>query len=289
MPAPYLDIYYKTHDGLTLYARDYPHTDADVTVLCLHGLTRNSADFESIAAHLNDRFRVVVLEQRGRGRSDYDTNSSNYELPVYCMDTMGFITAHIDGPIAVLGTSMGGLMAMAMSAAKPGQFTGVVLNDIGPVIDTEGLEKIKGYIGSGAEFESFEMAGQLFSMIGATAFPKYDAGDWLKFAKRACKTLPNGKVTTAYDPKIADPIKAQDDALSTPDLWPMYESLKGTPVLILRGELSDLFSAATAGEMIARHDQATEVVIRDVGHAPMLDEPDSAAAIDAFLGGLSAV
>lgn len=282
MTAQWNDIWYQSLDGLQLYARDYSRADAPLTVLCMHGLTRNSADFEEIAAHLSKKYRVVSVDQRGRGRSAYDPNPENYQLPVYCGDMFKLIAEHIPGPVVALGTSMGGLMTMVMSAMKPGIFAGTILNDIGPVIETSGLEKIKGYIGKGQVFESYEQAAQLISIVGVTAFPKFTEADWVAFAHKACRQRADGRVEFAYDPKIAVPILEADTALTPPDMWPMFDALKPAPLLVVRGGLSDLFSDETAQKMVSRHGNAEKVTVPDVGHAPTLSEPVVVDAIDQY-------
>lgn len=284
MTKSYEDIFYKSADGLTLYARDYNDGTDKPVVLCLHGLTRNSSDFHDLAFHLSDRFRVVTVDQRGRGRSGYDPEPSQYRPDIYCAD-MFTLLEHLDlQKVIVIGTSMGGLMAMMMASQKPSVFRAAIINDIGPEIAPAGLKRIQGYVGAMRDFTSWEEAATAIKTQQTTkVFPKYTAQDWLSFAKRTCVENPEGRIQFAYDPALANPFK-EDETVSSPvDMWPFYAGLKSIPVLTIRGALSDILSEETLEKMSQSHPDFTAVTIPDIGHAPMLNEPESLTAIDRFL------
>lgn len=290
--SAYHDILYQSHDGLTLYARDYPCLKGpeqpvieQPVIMCWHGLTRNSADFEDLAQHLQKSFRVICPDQRGRGRSDYDNDSANYALPVYCRDMLT-LTQHLKlSQIIVIGTSMGGLMAMGLTAFAPGLIEATVLNDIGPDIDPEGLAHIKTYVGKAPLFADWQKAATAVKITNVHAFPAYTDNDWLAFAKRVCVQTDEG-VQLAYDPRIAEPIMAQDTAAAPPDLWPLFLALLEKPVLVVRAEHSNLLSRDTYEAMVKAG--VNGVIVKGVGHAPMLNEIQSVRAIDSFLRGFHA-
>ena len=283
--AGYDDVYYPSADKrLTLYARDYgaPFDGAPV-VLCLHGLTRNSADFECIAAHLSDRYRVLVADMRGRGRSEWDTVPVNYNPGVYVQDVLGLLDQLGIAQAIIIGTSMGGLMAMVMGLMAKDRMRAVVINDVGPDIEAAGLARIASYTGKTQPPATWADAAKTAQFINEVAFPDYGADDWMAFARRLFRDE-GGAPVAAYDPGIAAGLKPQSDApVAPPDLWPMWDALQGLPVLAIRGALSDLLSPATLDKMGERHEGMIAVTVPNRGHAPMLDEPEAVAAIDAFL------
>jgi len=285
----YTDVYYPSADQrLTLYARDYgvPFDDAP-TVLCLHGLTRNSADFEWIAAHLSRRYRVIAADQRGRGLSDWDPEPANYTPAVYSLDMLGLLNHLGIARTAIIGTSMGGLMAMILGVTARGRLSGLVINDVGPDIEATGLARIASYTGKTKPAANWADAAEIARFINEIAFPDYGPDDWMAFARRLFREK-DGVPVTAYDPAISGAFKPQSDApVAPPDLWPMWDGLQGLPVLAIRGALSDLLSPATLDRMGERHAGMLAVTVPNRGHAPMLDEPEAVAAIDAFLANLS--
>lgn len=284
LTKPYQDIFYKSSDGLTLYARDYDDGTGKPVILGLHGLTRNSDDFHDFALHLRDRFRIITVDQRGRGRSDYDPDSSKYRLDIYCAD-MFHLFEHLGlKKVISIGTSMGGLMTMIMASQKPEIFRAAIINDIGPEIAPEGLERIRRYVGVSRDFASWDEAARAIKKQQTTdVFPLYTSEDWMAFAKRVCKQTSEGRIEFAYDPALANPFK-EDDSVSAPvDMWPFFGALKSIPVLTLRGERSDILSAVTLDKMAKSHPNSVAVTIPNIGHAPILTEPESLVAIDSFL------
>lgn len=278
-------------DRLTLALRDYPALTTEdeaaaLPLLLLHGLTRNGADFEPLVEHL-PAHRLIVPDQRGRGLSERDGIPGNYRVDVYAADMLALLdTLGIDR-VAIIGTSMGGLIGMVMAALAPDRVAALVLNDVGPVIDSQGLDRIRGYVGpSSAAADWAEMAARI-AATNRTAFPDFDDADWLAFARRTAREGEGG-IVADYDPAIAEGLRAEPGdgagAVVPPDLWPLWDALAELPILVIRGALSDLLAAPTVAEMARRHAgpfAAVEVARR--GHAPLLDEPEVLAALPPFV------
>jgi len=284
MANTYEDKNWTSEDGLSLYYRDYagPAGYGGLPVLCMHGLTRNSRDFAELAEHLSKARRVIVPEMRGRGHSDYATDSDTYKPRQYVADVEKLLAdLGIDRFISV-GTSMGGLMTMLLAAAKPGRIAAVVMNDIGPEIDPEGISRIAGYVGQGKSYPTWMHAARSLAETHKDAFPDYDLDQWLDMAKRGLVVSQNGRISYDYDMAIAEPFK-QADNTPADALWPAFETLQGVPMLLVRGELSDLLTPATVDRMGQSNPAMTSVTVPRVGHAPMLDEPEALEAIDALL------
>ncbi len=287
--SDYRDVHYAGEGGLDLYARDYgaPSENAPV-ILCMHGLTRNSADFHDLAMHLKDRYRVISADQRGRGQSQWDDEPARYALPVYCQDMVKLLDHLGAGRVILIGTSMGGLMAMIMGVTVRDRLIAAIINDVGPVIEASGLARIASYTGKTKPVTSWNDAAETAKLLNAVAFPDYGAADWMAFAHRLYVEGEDGVPVLAYDPTISRGLEAAAQTqVVPPDLWPMWDGLNGLPMLAIRGGLSDLLSAETLATMAERHAGLQTVTVPDRGHAPMLDEPVAVAAIDAFLSGLS--
>ena len=277
------NLFFQTDDGITLYVRDYPGPSPDApVVLCLHGLSRNSRDFEDLAPHLQTTHRVLVPDQRGRGRSEHDPVSERYLPQNYVGDMLALLDALAVPRCAVVGTSMGGLMAMGISALAPGRLSHVVINDIGPVIGAEGLARIKAVVGSEMQFASWADATDYVQTANAAAFPRYTRADWERFAARACSQR-GDVVMLDYDPLITAPMKSGGAGTDAGDLWPLFDTLRETPVLLIRGGISDLLDPDCVAEMRRRHSGLSYMEVPDVGHAPMLDEPGVVDTILDFL------
>jgi len=282
-----LDRAYKTRtlpttDGLTLSFREYGSRISDATpVLCLPGLTRNSADFHAIATILESERRVISLDARGRGRSDYDPNYQNYNLVTEVGDVLSLISAEFDRPCIVLGTSRGGLAAMILCGVRPSMMAGVVLNDIGPVLDAKGLDRIKDYLGiPPVPLDNWEDAAAAIEASHAEDFPDLRAPDWLAWAQRTFREE-NGKPVLDYDLKLRDAVLEQTGPVA--EMWPQFRAMADIPTLVLRGENSDLLSVQTVEEMRRAKPDLTAVTIKGRGHVPLLDEYESVSAINAFL------
>jgi len=270
-----------SEDGLRLYFRDYPGGAGRPPLLCLHGLTRNARDFEALAAAFAGDWRLIVPEMRGRGQSEYARDASSYQLGTYVADVVRLLQRLDCGPVIAIGTSMGGLMAMLMAATKAWPLRGVVLNDIGPDLHPAGIARIRGQVGQGGSFETWMHAARHLRELSGAAHPGYAISDWLAFAKRVMVVGGNGRIAFDYDMKIAEPLN-EPGALSV-DMWPAFRALAGMPVLVLRGELSDLLSTATVAKMQAELPALRAVTVPRVGHPPTLAEPEAREAIAALL------
>lgn len=284
--AAFQEHWITSSDGLRLYSRDYGNDNAPFTVLCLHGLTRNAEDFAELAGVLSSRYRVLVMEQRGRGRSDYDAHPENYQLGTYVNDTFALLDALDLNDVALIGTSMGGLISMIMGSMAPDRFRGLVLNDIGPVVEPSGIERIQSYVGRSDRVTNWEDAVRLTRANNEAAFPGFSDDEWLAFARRLFREAPSGELQLAYDPAISQPMNAEPTTAVPADLWDLFESLGELPMLVLRGALSDILSADTVAEMARRKPGLQYVEVPERGHAPLLSEPVSVKAITDFLGEL---
>lgn len=269
-------------DGLRLSARVWAGQSANApTVLCLHGLTRNGRDFEPLAEALAARFRVIAPDQRGRGRSAYDPDPMNYNVGVQVMDTLALLDRLAVRRCAVVGTSMGALMGVAMANLQPERIAGLVLNDAGPDVDPRGLARIAGYVGQGGPVATWAEAEAGLKAIHGAALPTYGEADWARMA-RAAYVEDEAGVRPDYDGNLGRAFGVASGA--APDAWPAFEVCARMPTLVLRGALSDILARETAAEMARRF--GVEVVeVADRGHAPDLSEPDALAAIHALLAG----
>ncbi len=284
----FVDRFWHSRDGLKLHFRDYPGRDDRPPVLCLPGLTRNARDFEALAARLCGEWRVICPDMRGRGDSAYAKDSASYNVPQYIEDIGELLTDAQITRFVVIGTSLGGLMTMAMAESMTDAIAGAVLNDIGPEIETAGLERIRGYVGQGRSFATWMHAARALEESHSAAFPDYQVSDWLTVAKRIMALGGNGRIVFDYDMKIAEPL-AQTNAGKQPSLWDGLAALAGKPMLFVRGALSDLFSEQTLVEMKLLLPDAESVVVPRVGHAPSLQEPGAIAAIDKMLARVAAL
>ena len=284
MPTSYTETVWTSHDGLSLYARVYEGPGPAVkTVLCLHGLTRNSRDFEDLAPHLQGRFRVIVPDVRGRGRSARDPNPQNYQPAIYLQDMLGLMDTLGAARASIIGTSMGGLLAMMMGVCHRERVAAMVLNDMGPEVDPKGLERIKAYAGRLPPPKNWDDAiAQTHSMFG-NAWPNLSAERWATLTRRAYRENENGLVAVDADPMIGEVLRAAPAAAAAANLWPFWKLLRGIPTLAIRGAQSDILSAATFAKMKAENPELVQLEVARRGHAPLLDEPECLAAIDAFL------
>lgn len=284
--AHFEEIRFTTRDGLRLYARHYrAHIDCGHRpVLCLAGLTRNSRDFHvmamAFANHTQAPRDIYTLDTRGRGQSENDKDWRNYTVPVEMRDVLDFMTRCELTNVAVLGTSRGGLIAMVMAAAQPSAIGAVVLNDIGPVIQTDGLLRIAGYVGRTPHPTSWEHAGQIASELNQRQFPNISAQAWREIAHQWFNEK-NGRPAPAYDPKLGRSLSVLDGPI--PQLWPQFAALRRVPAMVIRGANSDLLSAETVALMAQRHPDLVTHVVPGEGHAPLLHDAPTLEAIDAFL------
>ncbi|MFK7730911.1 MAG: alpha/beta fold hydrolase [Pseudomonadales bacterium] len=283
MLRAYRDHYYQSSDGLRLYARDYDGADTDApVVLCMHGLTRNSVDFEALIEILPLHYRVLSVDQRGRGNSEYDPNPDNYQVNVYVNDMLHLLDELEVKQAALIGTSMGGIMAIVMQARWPRRFSGIVLNDIGPELDPVGMQRITSSVSDAPPVENWKQAIESLKQDLQYAFPKYLEADWQELTQRLYREDERGVPVLNYDPLISRPMSAQNDDSSSV-LWSMFDAICELPLLLVRGELSDLLSMQCVQEMQSRHASMQFVEVPDVGHVPILNERLAAEAIIEFL------
>jgi len=273
---------FRCRDGLELYYRDYPGPErGGVPALCLHGLTRSSRDFEALAPRLARARRVLSADVRGRGRSAWDPDASRYVPATYAADVLELLAHAGESRVAVIGTSMGGILALLLATLRPGKVAGVVLNDIGPVVEPAGIARIAGYVGKSADATSWDGAAEAVRALNAPFFPEFGHEDWLRFARRTFRVWDDGVLRPDYDPAISNATRA--GAAVPADLWSFYAALSEIPALAIRGELSDILSDATLREMAARKPDLAILSVANRGHAPTLDEPECVAAIEGFL------
>lgn len=280
--AAFADRFWTSRDGLKLHFRDYPGRADRPPVLCLPGLTRNARDFSHVAEQLAGEWRVICPDLRGRGDSAYAKDSATYNPMQYADDLDLLLEQEGVERFVSLGTSLGGLLTMIVAMTQPDRLAGALLNDVGPEIDPVGLERIRSYVGQGRSFPTWMHAARSLEEAQGAVFPHYQIADWLAMAKRCMVVGGNGRVVFDYDMKIAEPF-AQSGGEAGIDMWPGVDALKGRPVLLLRGGLSDILSADVQARMAARLDDCEMMTVADVGHAPMLDEPAAVAAIDRLL------
>ncbi len=288
MTQIFADRLWTSPDGLRLYARDYPAASgpAKLPVIAIHGLTRNSADFGAIAPLIaQSGRRVLAIDVRGRGRSDRAPDPMTYQPANYAQDVLALMEQAGIARAVFLGTSMGGLITMALAAIRSKVIAAAIINDVGPEVAQEGLARIAAYSGQPVDTPGWAEAAAYVKQHNAIAFPHYTDADWDAFARRVFRIGTEGAPVLDYDPDIAVPIRAAGAKALVPNLWPMFGRLtRARPVLLVRGQTSDLLSEAIAAKMKKRAPNMDFVEVPGVGHAPMLDEPEAKAAIFPFLG-----
>ena len=280
--ADWQDRYWTSSDGLRLHYRDYAGPADRPPVLCLPGLTRNARDFEPVADRLAGEWRVIAVDFRGRGQSEHDPNPANYEPHTYAADLLKLLDQLGIADAVFIGTSLGGIVTMLMSTTDPERIAGAVLNDIGPEIEDAGVERLRTYVGKPASWASWADAAEGAAERNGIAFPHYTPEQWEHFARRLASGRPDGSIQADYDLAISQ-VFAENKGTPEFDRWSLIEGLEDKPVLIVRGETSDLFSAATADKMLGMLAKAELVTVRGIGHAPVLDEPEAQAGVDRLL------
>lgn len=273
-----------TEDGPKVHARDYPAEGSHkLPVVCLHGLTRNAADFEVVAPRIaTTGRRVVAIDARGRGKSDNDPEPARYRPDVYVGDVMRVLDT-LNVPRAVfLGTSMGGIMTMIAAAAAPTRVASAILNDIGPAVDPAGVARIASYVGKSGPFASWDEAIASVKATQSAAFPEGDDAFWRTFVQRVARERDDGRIEYAYDPAIGNAFRTPGSA-APPDLMPLFEALAKVPLLVVRGATSDILSRDGLEAMRRAKPDLDSVEVPGIGHAPTLEEPEAWNAIAAFL------
>jgi len=283
----FTDHHVTARDGLRLHLREYgERTAPGLPVVCLPGLARTAADFDVLATALagdpRHPRRVLALDYRGRGLSEYDRDPANYSIPVELDDVLSVLTARGIATAAFIGTSRGGLITMALAALRPGAIAAAVLNDIGPVIELPGLMRIKSYVGKLPRPRSLEDGAEILRRLFGPQFTRLGAADWLASARRTWREE-NGRLVLTYDAQLAHALAAVDAEHPLPSMWEQFDALARTPLMVIRGANSDLLSAATVESMRARRHDMTVLQIADQGHAPLLAESDTIARIAEFI------
>lgn len=280
------EVFVPASDGLRLHVRQYgSRTAPGIPVICLPGLSRTVVDFDTLAPALATSSglcrRVVAIDSRGRGLSDYDSNPKNYNLAVELADVVTVLTALAVEPAIFIGSSRGGILTMLMGVTRPRALAGVVLHDIGPVIEPKGLARIKSYLGKMPQPRTLADGAEILKRLFATQFPRFTAEQWRTAAHRTWR-LRNGEIEPTYDIRLADTLADFDVEHSLPSLWNEFDSLARLPMLVIRGANSDILSKTTLDAMAARHPGMQSIEVPDEGHVPSL-EGDVVAEISQFV------
>jgi len=280
-------VFVTAPDGLKLHVRCYGSRLApSPPVVCLPGLTRTTADFDDLALALASSAetprRVLAIDYRGRGLSDYDRDPRNYSLGIELADLRAVLTALDVAPAVFVGTSRGGLLTMLLASAQPTTIVGAVLNDIGPVIEPSGLARIKGYVGKLPQPKSFEEGAEIFRRLFSQQFTRLTDEEWLGYSRRSFKIGQHGLVPN-YDVQLARTMDGIDFDRPLAPLWPAFDGLGRVPLLVLRGENSDLLSEATVAGMRTRRTAMETITVPGQGHAPILGGADLVGRLAAFV------
>lgn len=279
----YVEHFVPVANGIRMYCREYGRTsDANrAAVLCLPGLTRNSRDFEQLARWLAPDFRVLTPDLRGRGRSDYDPVWQNYQPMTYVHDIGELLTLLRVPKVAIIGTSLGGLIAMTMAFLQPSRLVAVVLNDVGPELDPKGIARIAEYVGLLPPVSSWAEAAAQSKRVNASALPNLTDEEWMQFARNTYRETADGTPVLDMDPKIGD--ASRQAAGPAPDLWPLFRALSGIPTAVIRGSTSDILMSSTVTQMKREKSDLQVTEIPGLGHAPTLNESASRVAIRTLL------
>ena len=279
-------IFVAAPDGLRLHVREYgqAHSPA-LSVVCLPGLARTTADFDALApalAYDKPQRRVIAIDSRGRGQSEYDANPKNYNLTVELGDLAAVLMALEIKRAVFIGSSRGGILTMLLAAAHQEMIAGAVLHDVGPVIEPEGVARIKSYVGKLRQPNNFEEGVDILHGLFAAQFPKFTREQWLSTAQRTWK-LQTGTLVLTYDPALSETLTDFDSEHPLPSLWKEFEALARVPVLVIRGVRSDILSAATLNAMRARHPGLESIEVPDQGHVPLLEGTQLIRRINSFV------
>jgi pimeloyl-ACP methyl ester carboxylesterase len=280
--ADWKDGYWESGDGLRLHYRDYPGREDRPPIFCIPGLTRNARDFEGVAERLKGDWRLICVDLRGRGESAHARDPMTYVPLTYLGDIEALVAQLPLSRFVLFGTSLGGLMTMLLAQRDSERVAGALINDIGPVIETGGLEHIRGYVGRMQSWPTWLHAARFIAEAQHDRYPDWAIEQWLVYAKRLCRLTANGRIVFDYDMRIAEPFKLPEGPVGF-DPWVAFQGLAGVPSLVVKGELSDLLSDETVKRMLAENPAMESVTVPRVGHAPTLEEPEAAEAIDRLL------
>src|SRR5262245_6414919 len=282
-PVPQ-DTFVTAQDGLMLHVMDFDsRASARRPVVSLPGFSRTAEDFTTLANALAaEGRRVLALDSRGRGRSQFDNDPANYSIAVELADLIAVLTALEAMPAVLLGSSRRGLLIILLAAQRPTTIGGAVLNDIGPVIETRGLMRIKGYVGKLPAPRSFDEGADILRRVSEDQFPRLTREDWLAAARRTWREDGGGLALT-YDARLAEAFAAFTPDAAPPPIWDQFDTLAPMPLMVVRGANSDILSAETVSAMAARRGAMESIEVRDQGHTPLLAEPDVIARIATFV------
>jgi len=278
-------IFVSAPDGLRLHVREYGQAVTSATVVCLPGLARTTADFAALApalAYGKPQRHIIAIDSRGRGLSEYDSDPKHYNLAVELADVLAILVALEIKQAVFIGSSRGGILTMLLAAAHSEMIAGVVLHDIGPVIGTEGVSRIKSYVGKLPQPQNLEEGADILRRLFAAQFPKLSATQWLSAAQRTWK-VQAGKLVLTYDPALAETLADFDIDHPLPPLWQEFDALARAPVMVIRGARSDILSAATLEAMHTRHPGLESIEVPDQGHVPLLEGTELIGRILAFV------
>lgn len=280
-------INYVSSDGLNLYAREYTSNKTannpnKKVLLCIPGLTRNSLDYQSFSEPFRDEYRVIAVDLRGRGNSEYDSNKVNYQPVIYARDIVELIDHLNLSDVTLVGTSLGGIVSILVSNIIPDLIESIVLNDVGPEINPVGLERIRNYVGKSTIVDSWEEAVRQNKLINELELPDLSEQEWLTFTRGLYRVSTNGKIELAYDPEISESIKVKDENTPLIHLWPQFDVINDKPILVIRGEFSDILDVECVERMKSVNAQLTYCEITNRGHAPLLNEPQCVTALQSF-------
>lgn len=284
---------FNASDGLQLHARDYggdnPATRDRLPLLCLPGLTRNSRDFHQLALILSQDAssprRVIALDYRGRGQSQWDSDRSHYNLLVEANDVLSLCSVLDISQAAFIGTSRGGLILHMLAMSQPELLRAVILNDVGPALERRGLEQIRDYLSRGRSPRDWKDAADILMGIHGSAFTALVEEDWYDMAQALYREI-DGSIVADFDPAIAEQMRSLDMNKLGPDLWPQFEGLASAPLMVIRGENTTLLSVETLEEMKRRHAGMTALTVSGQGHAPILHLSNIPERIRTFLSSL---
>ncbi|MDG4876343.1 alpha/beta hydrolase [Mesorhizobium sp. WSM4935] len=280
------DFFYAAPDGLKLHARIYGEGNSGWPVVCLPGVTRNARDFHKLALYLSSktksRRKIIAFDYRGRGQSDHDSDIGHYNVGVEAGDVLAGLSALGIEQAAFIGTSRGGLIIHVLGALKPAALKAIVLNDIGPVIEAEGLAHIRSYLDRAPKAKTFTEAMDAQRRVHGADFPALTDADWARMVRAICRQTEAGWVPD-FDPALIDTLAGIDFGKPLPHLWPQFDALTPIPLLAIRGANSKLLSTATLKEMQERHPGMQSITAEGQGHAPFLEIGDLPEKIAAFL------
>jgi pimeloyl-ACP methyl ester carboxylesterase len=283
----FTENFYSSVDGLNLYYREYGENADKCPLICLSGLTRNAGDFDSFAERYSVDRKVYALDYRGRGKSDYDPDYSNYNPQVYVGDIYAFLTKLDISRAVFVGTSLGGLLTMGLAGLAKQFIAGVVLNDVGPEVNQDGGQRILDYVGKDIRFDSLEEAAMEQKSLYGAAYPDQSDEDWLAQSKITFLFDEEAKnYRFNYDLELGKALAEQFSNKEPIDLWPFFRELRDIPTLAIRGALSDVLSAEIFERMKKENPSMDTLVLENRGHVPQLNEPLALEKLDKFIAGI---